>query len=98
MEQLLRDIETYAAAMGRQPQRVLRDAIDASWGTWSRWKDGKASPTVKTVDRLRQWMRENPPSTHMGVMSAVRNTRAQEKMHGKTMKNAGRQLGQGGEQ
>ncbi|MCW2305033.1 hypothetical protein M2324_003448 [Rhodovulum sulfidophilum] len=60
MEQLIVDIEAYAAAVQKTPQKILRDAIGASWGQWASWKSGKASPTLRVVDRLRAFMAANP--------------------------------------
>jgi len=59
MEQLISDIETYCTSRGISPQKLLREAINAKWGQWQDWKDGKASPTVATADRLRAFMAEN---------------------------------------
>lgn len=56
MEQLILDIETYCAARGIKPQRLLREVINAKWGQWQDWKDGKASPTMRVVDRLRAYI------------------------------------------
>ncbi|AGY32478.1 hypothetical protein GQF56_15420 [Rhodobacter sphaeroides] len=56
MEQLISDIEAHCAACGISPQKLLREAINAKWGQWQDWKDGKSSPTMKVVDRLRAHM------------------------------------------
>lgn len=61
MEQLIADVEAYAASVDRKPQAVLRDAIGAGWKEWESWKAGKSSPTMARVDRLRDYMAENPP-------------------------------------
>ncbi|ANB32744.1 hypothetical protein M2324_001650 [Rhodovulum sulfidophilum] len=60
MEQLIAEIEAYAAAWSKSPQKVLRDAIGASWGQWEAWKSGQASPTMRVADKLRDHMRTNP--------------------------------------
>jgi len=62
MEQLISDIERYCAVHGIAPQRLLREAINAKWGQWADWKGGKSSPRVDTADRLRDFMRDHPPS------------------------------------
>lgn len=67
MEQLILEIETYAAAVGKLPQKVLRDAVDASWKQWGCWKAGTASPTMITVDRLHAYMAANPPEQKRGA-------------------------------
>lgn len=65
MEQLISEIEAFCSARQIAPQKLLRDAISATWGLWQKWKEGKASPTVATADRLRAYMAENaahPPA------------------------------------
>lgn len=72
MEQLIADVEAYANASGWTPQNVLREAIGAGWGAWAKWKEGTQSPTVRSADRLRHWMAQNPPpeSTAPGEAAA----------------------------
>lgn len=62
MDQLIAEIESYCTAAGISPQRLLREAIDASWGTWGAWKDGVSSPTMRIVDRTRVYMAAHPPA------------------------------------
>lgn len=59
MEQLISDIEAYCERVGITPQKLLRDAINAQWGQWQKWKIGESSPTMKVADRLRAFMDEN---------------------------------------
>jgi len=61
MEQLINEIERDAAALGLSPQHLLRKAIGASWKTWADWVDGKSTPTLATVDRIRAWVAKNQP-------------------------------------
>lgn len=61
MEQFISDIEAYADAMGRKPQAVLRAAVGASWGTWESWRSRQSSPTMILADRVRAYMKANPP-------------------------------------
>ena len=61
MEQLISDVEAYAASVERTPQAVLRIALGAGGTEWSSWKSGKSSPTVARADRLRAYMAKNPP-------------------------------------
>ena len=61
MEKLIADEEAYATSVNRKPQAVLRDAIGAGWQEWASWKAGRSSPTMARVDRLRDYMAENPP-------------------------------------
>lgn len=56
MEQLVADIEAFAAEFGVTPQKVLRDAVNAEWDRWSRWKSGTASATLATVERINAHM------------------------------------------
>lgn len=61
MEKLISAIEAHSAATGLKPQKILRDAIGASWGQWDRWKAGEQFPRMDTVDKLMRWMEAHPP-------------------------------------
>lgn len=63
MEKLIRDIESYAAAVGQSPQSILRRSVGATWRTWSGWRAGRSSPTMALADRVYAYMRDNPPDT-----------------------------------
>ena len=63
MDELIAEVEAYAASVERTPQAVLRDAIGAGWREWGSWKGGNSSPTMSRVDRLRVYMAENPPAS-----------------------------------
>lgn len=67
MDQFIREIEEFCAAAGIRPERLLRETINAQWGQWARWRDGKSSPTMIVADRIRRFMRENPPETFAGA-------------------------------
>lgn len=60
MEQFLEEITAYAAAVGRSPQHILRQAIGANWHQWKAWQAGQSSPTLHTVDKIRKYMADNP--------------------------------------
>lgn len=65
MDKLISEIEAYCLdAGGIKPQRLLRDAIGASWGQWAAWKAGRSSPTMAVVDRLRAYMADHPPARY----------------------------------
>ena len=70
MEHFLAELSAYADAVGRTPQHVLRQAIGASWGQWASWNDGKSSPTLHTVDKIRKHMLENPSPESEGDLAA----------------------------
>jgi hypothetical protein len=61
MEQLILELEAYAASVGRTPPAVLRAALNAGGGEWQSWTSGRSSPTLARVDRLRRYMADNPP-------------------------------------
>lgn len=69
MEQLIRDIEAFASEFGIAPQKLLRDAINAEWGRWQKWKAGEASPTMITADSIQ---------AHMAAERARRAGKSQE--------------------
>lgn len=70
LKQLITEIEAYARATGLAPQMVLRAAVGASWGTWDSWLTDAASPTFRTGDRIREWMRANPPKGDVAPVPA----------------------------
>jgi hypothetical protein len=59
MKQLISEIELFCTARDISPQKFLRDVINARWGQWQDWKDGKASPTLATADRIRDYIAKN---------------------------------------
>ncbi|WP_370267445.1 hypothetical protein [Nioella sp.] len=61
MEELIAEIEAYAAVANRPPQAVIRKICGYGGGVWHSWKAGRSSPTMINVDRMRAWMRANPP-------------------------------------
>lgn len=60
MEQLIVEVEEYAAACGLKPGTVVQRAVGASGVIWQRWKEG-GSCSMRTADRIRAWMAANPP-------------------------------------
>lgn len=56
MDKLISDIEAFCAEFGLTPQKLLREAINAEWGRWPRWKSGEASPTVAVADKIYAFM------------------------------------------
>ena len=60
MEQLISDIQAYAAQAAMKPQAVLRASINAKWSTWEGWLARASSPTLANADRIRAWMAANP--------------------------------------
>lgn len=61
MEQLIQEIEAYAAAVGLQPTTVIQHAGCGGGGAWPKWKSGESACTLRTADRLRRYMADNPP-------------------------------------
>ncbi|MBL3575335.1 hypothetical protein [Rhodovulum sulfidophilum] len=60
MEQLIAEVRAYAEATNKSPEKVLREAIGASWGAWAAWQAGTSGPTMRSADRLRAFMTANP--------------------------------------
>lgn len=60
MEQFIVDIEAYTEAIGTTPRRFLRALLNAEWGRWDSWKARDAFPTARTMDRVYDFMRQNP--------------------------------------
>ncbi|WP_334061706.1 helix-turn-helix transcriptional regulator [Limimaricola cinnabarinus] len=61
MEQFMNDVRLYAEQMGVHPSTVVQRAAKVSGGAWARWEAGDASPTLRVADKIRQYMRDNPP-------------------------------------
>jgi len=59
LDKLLAEVEAYAEAKGMQPSTVLRKAFNASHGIYASLKAGNSDLRTKTVDQIRQHMRDN---------------------------------------
>lgn len=57
----MEDVRRYADAVGASPSSIVQRATKLGGGAWPRWQAGKGSPTLKTVDAIRQYMDDNPP-------------------------------------
>lgn len=57
----MEDVRAYAARVGVKPATVIQRARAGGGGTWSTWESGASSPTLRTVDRMRQFIADNPP-------------------------------------
>lgn len=66
MEQFLSEVERYAAACGLKPGTVVQRAGGASGAAWEKWKTG-GSCSMRTADRIRAYMHDNPPMTDREV-------------------------------
>lgn len=60
MEQFIEDIRAYAQAFGLHPSTVIQRAGCGGGATWSKWQSG-ASCSMRTADKLREYMSDNPP-------------------------------------
>lgn len=58
----MREIRAYADARGVKPSTVLQLGAGLSGMAWSRWESGAATCSLRTVERLRGFMRDNPPN------------------------------------
>lgn len=61
MEQFLFELEAYASALKISPSTVIQRAGVGSGSTWRKWQSRKSSPTLITVDKLKDYMAQNPP-------------------------------------
>ena len=62
MEEFVRDVESYAQECGLHPSTVIQRAANLGGGKWAAWLNG-GSCSMRTADRIRAYMRANPPST-----------------------------------
>lgn len=56
-ENIITHIELRAAQL-RTPVAAILDAAGVNWSSWWRWKNGKASPTLSTVQRIERALDE----------------------------------------
>lgn len=61
MEQLIAEIERYAAACGVKPGTVLKRAGGYGGRAFAEMKAGKRAITLPMADRIREYMAKNPP-------------------------------------
>jgi hypothetical protein len=61
MEELIAEIEAYAAARGIKPATVVQYATSLGGGAFGKWKDG-SSCTLKTAQEIRGYIKAHPPS------------------------------------
>lgn len=55
----MQEIETYAAAVGVMPTTVLQRAANLGGNKWAVWLKG-GSCSMRTADRIREFMANNP--------------------------------------
>ena len=74
MDQLIAEIEAYAAARGIKPATVVQNATTHGGTVFEKWKSGAAVCTLTTADRVRAYMRENPAArTATPVVRSAQN-------------------------
>ncbi len=56
MEQLISEIEAFAARRGIAPQTVVRYAVGQKPDDWRRWKSGKSSCSLRTAEKIREYI------------------------------------------
>ncbi|PCJ75546.1 MAG: hypothetical protein COA53_06530 [Rhodobacteraceae bacterium] len=56
----MKQIEVYAASFGIQPTTVIQRGGGMSGSKWAAWLNG-ASCSMRTADKIRQYMADNPP-------------------------------------
>ena len=61
MDEFLAEVRAYARNLGVRPTTVVQRAANVSGLTWANWSRRLSSPTARTMDRVRLYMRENPP-------------------------------------
>ena len=54
------DVRAYAARLGIKPGTVIQKAGAGGGSTWRRWANDESSPTQRTLDKVRKYMRDNP--------------------------------------
>ena len=65
MEQFIEEIRAYALSHGLHPSTVIQRAECGGGMTWANWLDG-ASCSMRTADKLRRYMADNPAAKSEG--------------------------------
>ena len=60
MEQLVSEIEVYAAAVNLSPGTVVQRATTLGGGAFGKWKKGEQTCTMATAEKVRGYMRQHP--------------------------------------
>jgi len=60
MEDFVQEVENYASALGLHPSTVVQRSGAGGGSSWGRWLNG-GSCSMRTADRIRAYMRANPP-------------------------------------
>ena len=61
MEEFIHEIETYASALGLHPSTIVQRSGAGGGAAWGRWTAVGGSCSMRTADRIRAYMRANPP-------------------------------------
>ena len=60
MEQLVSEIEAYAASVKLSPGTVVQRATTLGGGAFGKWKKGEQTCTMATAEKVRGYMRRHP--------------------------------------
>ena len=60
MEQLVSEIEVYAAALNLSPGTVVQRATTLGGSAFGKWKKGEQTCTMATAEKVRSYMRQHP--------------------------------------
>lgn len=72
MEEFLKEVRSYADALGVQPSTVVQRAAQVGGLTWAKWEAGTGSPTLKTADKIRDYIKNNPVPVGGGDIAAFK--------------------------
>lgn len=56
----MQEVQAYATARQILPATVVQQATGHSGTTWAKWQAG-ATCSLRTAEKIRSYMRENPP-------------------------------------
>lgn len=60
MDEFIQSVRSYADALGITPSTVTQRAAGVGGSTWVKWERRTSFPTLKTVDKILNYIEENP--------------------------------------
>lgn len=61
MEQFIKEVRDYAKLVKKHPSTVIQEGGKCGGKSWNLWLKDERTPTAKIMDRIRKYIKDNPP-------------------------------------